>query len=219
LTNTRLGIFKFGYLNDPSVASAALTISQWQIKDFSGFSIAGANDPGTGLRISNPINGQIGTQRYSSSQDTTIGLPVWRVLLNYAHNLTVQNASSLAGGASEVTISFDGQEYRQYVAANANIQVQHAKAPEFTVNTQIVNLSDATTEANAQLALRSVARVIVTVPLDPSIGLSVNLLSVVQLQIPRFGWSAGKNFLVIGMTEDYGANAGAASSITLTLWG
>lgn len=214
-SDSRAQTFNLGWLQDPTVMASVLTINQWQIKAHEGITVSGVNDPGTGFLIEDQVN--IDPPVYSPNQDTTTGLPCWRVRLYYNYNNTVQTETDLAGSAL-AEIAYTTLQYRTILAANPLIRVEHIKAPEFTATTMITNAADATTEANSQLALRSVMRYIYEIPVDPAIAVGVDLGQAFTLVLNRFGCNTGKQLLCIGLIEDFGDATTAAIS-TIVAWG
>lgn len=224
MTDTRSGRIQFGCLQDPAAMTPVTTVYDWMVKDEqNGYLVTGTNDTGVGLRLSNNFDGT--AQRYSSNQDTTLGLPSWRILLLYALNNQVMSATDLAG-ALQADIAYTRLQYRTVTAADPTVLTQHRKAPEFTATTLICYVADATVEAASQLALRKPPRYCYILPLDPGqldqnnapVTASIDLGKCLTLVSSRFGAAAGKNLLCIGIAEDFGNQTTAATS-TIYAWG
>jgi len=225
MTDSRSGVIQFGCLQDPAAMTPVTTVYDWMVKDeAAGYTVTGTNDSGVGLRLSSNWDGT--AQRYASSQDATLGLPVWRVLCLYGLNNTVMSATDLTSGYSQSDLAYVQLQYRTQTAANANVLKQHRKAPEYTATTVICQAADAATEAAAQLALRSVPRYCYVIPLDPGqidatgkpVTASIDLGSCFTLVSSRFGLANGKNLLCIGIAEDFGDPTTPAIS-TIYAWG
>ncbi len=216
LVDSRTGRMKLGRFVDPATLPSAGTIEEWQIKGAAaGLKISGSNDPGVGLRVSDGVNG--GKAKYKSGEDTTAGLPVYRALLEYDRNFTVQSDADVAGVAQS-RLAVLKEEYRTVDLSDRSILLKHKKAPEYTVTTLLRSATDAAAEAARQLALRKVASVIVEIPLDPETAADFDLAQRVDLMLARFGFDAGIPLFILGITEDLGAPDRAAMT-TLICWG
>jgi len=99
-------------------------------------------------------------------------------------------------------------------ASDPAIQTIHPMARELNVDTLIVGQADAQAEANRLLTLHKADRVRLRVKVPRSRVPADVLGQPVQLQVPRYGWQAGKLLLVIGAEEDL-----AADLMWLDLWG
>ena len=95
------------------------------------------------------------------------------------------------------------------------MQTAHLLATEMLYDTAFTLLADATTEGDRLQALRGVKRdrFQFVVPLDDEF-LALDLGSYVEIEHPRFGLSAGKTFIVIGVEPD-----AERKEITLEVWG
>ncbi len=217
LTTTRAGQWLFGRLSAPS-GPTVLTITAADVKDpTSGITIVQSNDLGTDAPT---VNGNT----------PSVSVPLWQVIMNYQLNNQVQSATDIAGSATLTRVGFVLQQYRQAAASNAAVLKVHALAALATFTSLFVALADALAEAQRQLALRSVFREVVEVLVDPAFAAPVELGSTVALNIARFDWqtvqniggnqtqTVGKNFVCIGMVENFGDYA-TAGQTTLVLWG
>lgn len=223
LTDTRAGRLFLGRLSDPATGASVTTIYDWMIQDGgAGITMAPSNDPGIGVRVGSTGEGKHAYDgKYTTRQGVTMGQPVWRVLLDWGRNLTVQNLDSTQSSATADRIAYLAQDYRTVDVNSPTVKTQYVNAPEFVCQTLIVNATDAATEAAFQLALRSVPRYVVEIRVDPSIGQAIDLMSVFTLATSttgRFGWSAGKQFLCIGLIEVFGESK-TPNSITIVGWG
>ena len=164
------------------------------------------------------------------TRDQGDGIPAWRVRLKHSRNWTVQDdglvtdatyvANNLAGSVSEARRIWLAKDYREAVAENTDVRGLHPLSSEMEFETLL--LENAAVEASRRLDLYSGARerYELTVPMellfDPDSGMRVDLGGAVEITSDRFGLSAGKTFLVIGMTEIY---AGDVDEVTLDLFG
>ena len=219
LVDLRDGRFKFCFLVDPATQTIVAEFESWHIKDFSGLKLTYASDPGTGLRLSDGVNGEL-RGKYNSDQDTTAGIPVWRVLLDWGRNFTIQTATDLAGivASNTARVAYLEKEYRTVDVSDSSVLLKHKKAPEFSITTQFKDASAALSEAVNQLALRKVTRVVVEFPVDPDFAKTLQLLDTVTISLSRFNWSVPRPFVIIGMVEDLGSLTRPAIT-TLILWG
>lgn len=153
--------------------------------------------------------------------DTDRGVPVYKVILKYHRNYTVQT-NDLAGAltspsATELNkakVAFLANEWRTVTAEDAAVQTKHPLAAEFVIETGIYQQDDAQAEADRQLALRKVRRDRITVTVLADIFSQIELGDVVELKVPRFDLTDGKPMVVIGRQPDYRLGRGE-----LTLWG
>lgn len=217
LTTTRAGLWLFGRLSAPT-GPAVLTITADDVKDpTSGITIVQSNDLGTDAP---KVDGNT----------ASTAVPLWQVIMNYQLNNQVQSATDIAGSATLTRVGFTLQQYRQVAASNAAVLKVHALAALATFTSLFVALADALAEAQRQLTMRSVFREVVEVLVDPAFAAPVELGSTVALNIARFDWqtiqnigggqtqTVGKNFVCIGMAENFG-DYSSAGKTTLILWG
>lgn len=142
-------------------------------------------------------------------------IPTWRVAVRHSRVWTVQT-SDIAGGVDAARRALVGAEYRSQVAEDAAVKDQFLLAGEETIDTLLATEADAANEAARRLALRKVRRDFFDVGLPASrvMAAGLKLTSVVRLTHPRFGLSAGRLFIVLGIRLDLARNRA-----TLTLWG
>ncbi len=202
----RLGRFRVVRLAAPSGAPAIV------LKRLDGITAAGAGD------------GDIIELERVASHDPGRGLPVWRVALDYLKAYT--SVSFQTGGASPTERAFVAREFRTATASDVSVKTQHALATTLQVTSLLTEEGDALAEAARLLALYKVKREMlrVRVRLDVALAGAVDLGAIVELRMPRFGWTDGKLFLVIGMTYQAAGRRdppgdGFAATLDLTLWG
>ena len=204
LIDSRAGGWALGALQAPT-GTANATISAYQIKDASGngINVITANDLGSDAPT-------------TSSNTPAVTLPLYRVIMNYSLNNTVQTEADIAG-AGLSRLGFTKQQYRQVDVSNPAIKAIHALSPMVTFTSLFLNQVDALAEANRQLAMRSIHRDVIELVVDLTDGLAIDLMMNVQLVIPRFDWLS-KLFVVIGIVDDLGSTKNPAKT-TLILWG
>jgi len=147
------------------------------------------------------------------SADSDRGIPVWRVVVRYGKNYTLQNASELAG-ASQADVAFTGQEYRTVFAADSAIKTQWPRSPEIVIDSLISAEADAQNEADRLLALYDQLRDQYAMEVPTSIVTTRHLGEFVTVTYARFGLNAGKKFMVIGKKYNF-----ERDTVVLTLWG
>lgn len=149
-----------------------------------------------------------------SSKDTGAGVPAWKVKLGYQKLYKVlEDLTSAATAANKSLLS---EAYRRVEASDATVKVAYTLSPEIEVLTQLVNQSDAQTECNRRLAIYKTRRDVYecTVRVDASLASILDIGKIVTLQVDRFGMSAGKKFLIIGVRTNM-----RGYQFDLTLWG
>lgn len=150
----------------------------------------------------------------SRSGDQGGGVPSWQVKLNYSKMFTVQD--DLAAGVPATTKSERAETWRTSISNDATIKTQWPKAVEIEFDTHLLAQADADAEAARRLALYKVRRdtLEVRVKLENSLAAIIDLGKVLTVQVPRFGMSSGKPYLVTGIRTDLRNNV-----FELTLWG
>lgn len=138
----------------------------------------------------------------------------WRSSINYAKNWTILNRDRLAGAVTDDAANFFGEEYRSVITPTFGEVTENLLSSERYITSLLISYDSALAEVNRQQDLFGTSgRSIYEVTLG---GLLFNdvIGSGIFLSYPRFGLDAGRNFVVIGSSE----NAGANNQI-LTLWG
>ena len=215
IADTRLTGLVLGRLEDPAALNSAATFSDWQFLSPPAFSAP--SDTGIGLRVGSTGYGNFANNAIYSSQGTIAGLPVWRVMLDYAQNYTIMTKSDLPAD-TDADIAFTIDQFRTAIASDTTILASHLKAPEFDITTLLRYQSDAQAEATRQLGLRKVNRIIVSLQVESAYARVLELGSCFTVQTNRFGWNAGRNFICLGLAETFG-EYGSASSTTIIGWG
>ena len=168
-----------------------------------------------GLGAAAPANGaDILEVERLASDDPGRGVPAYRVTVNHSKNWTVQN--SVAGSVTAARRTFLAAEYRASVATNAAVLTKHTSSPELSFDTLLLSEANASAEATRRLGLYGVRRdrLRVRVRLDGALAAAVDLGGVVSVALGRFGYGAGKLFIVTGIEYD-----AASNEAELELWG
>lgn len=149
-----------------------------------------------------------------ASRDAGVGIPAWKVKLQYQKINRAQ--VDLTSNVTETRKSFLASEYRRTEVSDSAVKTANLLSPELTFKTVLVNKSDAVNEANRRLNIYKARRDFyeVTVRVDAALASVLDLGRIVTLQINRFGMSAGKKFLIIGIRTNM-----RGYQFDLTLWG
>lgn len=149
-----------------------------------------------------------------ASRDGGVGVPAWRVKLNYARVYTPQ--TDLSTTVTAARKAYLSTPYRRVEATDSAVLTANLTSPELEFDTQIVNAADAATEAARRLAIYKTRRDVfeLTVRVDAALASAIDLGKVITLQLNRFGMNAGKNFLIIGIRTNL-----RGYLFDLTLWG
>jgi hypothetical protein len=158
--------------------------------------------------------------------DEGSGVPVWKVILQYVRNWTVQTSSlstdqvfaqsNVAGVVSDERRAWLNAEYRTATAQDGATLVKYPAAPEMTVETGLDGRNDAQTEAARLLALFGTRRDRFRIRVPAAKARGLGLGDVIRVTFPRFGLAAGKLFTVIGRTD---VLSGDQDTTDLDIWG
>lgn len=149
-----------------------------------------------------------------STNDAANGLPINQLNLAYRKNYTPQDGGNLAGAVSIVDRNFYKEAYRNVTAADSAVLTKHPLSEQLIVTTLLTDATDAQDEADRLLVLYKTRRDYLQVVVDSGYTGGLNLNDVVEMDVERFDWAAGKSFRVLGITEDF-----ATEKTTLSLWG
>jgi hypothetical protein len=127
---------------------------------------------------------------------------------------TGATAYVVATSISSDRYQFLSKEYRTVSASDSSILTKHPQATEITLPTLLTSQTDAQNEADRQLAMRKIRRDYIQASFQQGAITTPNLGDIVQITYPRYGYDAGKLFVVIGLEIDY-----STGKITLALWG
>jgi hypothetical protein len=190
------------------------SVGAWYGADASGMFRIGRIVLPTGAEVGTLTRTDIIKIERIASRDPGVGVPAWRVKVAYEkiHTVQVDLAASVPAGRKQFTAS----EYRRAQASDANVKTANLLSPELEFKTVLVNKTDAGNEAERLLAIYKQRRDVyqVTIRVDATLAAALDLGKIVQLQIERFGMSAGKKFLIIGITTNM-----RGYQYELTLWG
>lgn len=139
--------------------------------------------------------------------------PVWKVILGYQPNWTVQVEFQAQTGSTVEQRDFVAREFRKTQDSDSSVLVAHPRARTMEINTLFDDSAVAAAEATRVLNLYKVDREMfrVTAKSQP---FTIDLNATVTVTYSRYGLSAGKDFRVVGLTEIAGR-----TEVVLTLWG
>lgn len=142
-------------------------------------------------------------------------IPVWQVNLSY-QPYAITQTSDLAGSVTDARRAELAQPTRNVTAEDASVKTQHKLATVLDVETTLADAAAAQTEATRLLNLYHVRRdtLSVRVALDADLAAAVDLGSVVAVQVPRYGYNAGRLMRVTSIRSDL-----RGGILDLTLWG
>lgn len=149
-----------------------------------------------------------------ASRDAGAGIPAWKVKVGYQR--LYETLPDLTNTATVADKSYFAEEYRRVEASDATVKTAYILSPELEFETQLLAQADATSEASRRLTIYKSRRDMyqVTVRVDTTLAGLLDLGKIVTLQIDRFGMSAGKKFLIIGIRTN-----ARLFHYELTLWG
>lgn len=122
----------------------------------------------------------------------------------------------LAAAVPAALKSDRAEEWRTVIANDASIKTQWPKAVEIEFDTHLTTAADASAEATRRLNIYKVRRDTLTarVKLPDALAAVIDLGKTVVVQVPRFGMTAGKPYVVTGIRTNLRNN-----TFDLTLWG
>lgn len=138
------------------------------------------------------------------------------VKLEYAKNYTVQDKAGIAGIIITTDVERATWLSQEYRTASATTTTLYPKNQIFQYQTLLNSQTAATSEAQRILDLTSVKRNILTITARMTLT-ELNALypcGIVTIVIPRYGFDAGKKFIITSMEIDY-----LNYTANLTLWG
>lgn len=140
----------------------------------------------------------------------------WRVAIQADRNYAVQDKGSLAGVVSEARANWFKSESRDQRAESSAVLAKRLMAQDVTGESLLNGISIAAAEAQRRIDLfagrRDVLSVTVKRPLR--FGAALDIGKTIKIVEPRLGYTAGQNFMCIGVGIDYGQD-----QADLTLWG
>jgi hypothetical protein len=156
------------------------------------------------------------------SEDTDVQLgagtgdwvPIWSIAINCERVWQTQGAGDLAGAVSDARKAYLSTAYRVGLAQDSSVKTAHLLAREAVLDSVIATKADADVEAARLLVLHKVRRDRIAVAAAMRDLEGIQIGDSVTVKISRFGWSGGKNFVVVGQEHDFGRR-----QMRLTLWG
>jgi len=137
----------------------------------------------------------------------------WQRTVNYQRNWTVQ-PSDIVASVTQDRRQFLALANRRVTSSNSALRISYLQAVDGpVVQSWFDSAIDAQNLADYFMALHGVVRDIFQVTVSAP-GYSVDIGDVVSLTYDRQGLAGGKNFRVIGISENF-----ATRRMTLTLWG
>lgn len=149
--------------------------------------------------------------------DVGAGLPIWRVVIGYQRNYTVQSGDNVAAAlatSDRPRLGFLAEEWRTASDEDAAVLTVHPMAQQLRLDTLLSTEAAADAEATRQLLIRKVRRDRFEARINTSNPQSVTLGGVIRITLPRYQLQGGKLFRVISREFDIAANA-----FSLTIWG
>lgn len=129
--------------------------------------------------------------------------PAWSIDLQYGGVATVQDGTDLDGTAADPDrIILIGEETQSATASDEDVLDVFPNAVTVVVETGIRFQVDAEEEAARRLEFFKVRRDRNALTVSSEIG-RVEMGSVQAIRLNRFGYSSGKNFLVVGISENF----------------
>lgn len=148
------------------------------------------------------------------------GVPAWSVVIKWGKVWRTQTGGDLAARIADATGGADlarkqllASEFRQITAQDASVKTAHPLAAELTFETLLTQQVDAQAEAARRLALHKIRRDRIGFPTFFDRG-DIELGRSVKVQMNRFGYNAGKDFIVLGRDDNNKRRVR-----TLALWG
>jgi hypothetical protein len=146
-------------------------------------------------------------------------LPVHRISLGYARNWRPMTETDLAVSGTELDRDFATNEYRRVVASDTTVwnpatqTGKHPRARDLTIDTLWNDAADAQQEVDAMLALMKADRHLYLVTMRGQ-QFRMRVGNTVRLVHRRFGLAAGREMVVLGVTENT-----TTGFTDLRLWG
>lgn len=151
--------------------------------------------------------------RLESIERVTVPPPVKLVRLGYKpYGVTLDFERSATSLGVETRQDY-AQEERFAQADDPSVADIYRNADEWTYSTLFRDYADAATEAARQLTLYGTAREAYRIPLAKGF-FRFEIGDVVTLELDRFGLGSGKQFMVVGLTED-----AKNDDVVVTVWG
>lgn len=141
--------------------------------------------------------------------------PLWSVTVECDPNDAPQQKSALAGVVDDTRLAWLSKPARNQASADPSLKTARWLAEDKTIPSLLNGLAPALAEAQRRQALYSVRRDTVTVTLTGAARVAtLDLGLTVRIVTPRLGYSAGRSFVMTGITADFGTD-----TLELNLWG
>lgn len=190
------------------------SVGAWFGADVSGVFRIGRIEVPTGTAVGTITATDIIKIERVAGRDAGAGVPAWKVKLGYKriHNTQVD----LGTGVAVDRKTFLASEYRRTETSDSAVLTANLTSPELEFNTHLVSASDAAAEAARRLTMYKTRRDFyeVTLRVDAALAAVLDLGKIVTLQVNRYGMSAGKKFLIVGIRTQM-----RGYLFDLTLWG
>ena len=149
-----------------------------------------------------------------ATKDQGAGIPIYRAIVRYAKNYTVQT-TGLAAGVTAVRRPVLAADYLDATYTDASVQTAHLLAPQTVEESFLTTAADALAEATRRQVLRGTRRDQFELLLRyTDVNAAVDLGDTLLLTHSRYSLTGGKQFRVIGIEP----NAKDAT-VLLTVWG
>lgn len=169
--------------------------------------------PAGTLTIRDIVEGGSFTLGVSAGQDRD-NPSVWSVEVSWGVIYQTMAAGEVAGAVDLARKTYLAKPSRSAITEDATLKVKHPLASTLKVQTVLNYQADAEAEADRLLELYGTRRDVLKLPMSYEDGHVYDIGNVVSVQLNRFGYDAGKLFLVIGREDDFSENV-----TTLELWG
>lgn len=196
-----------------AIGEVAESISGYAVFQPSGLYRLGRLIPPAGEPVLNLTASQLLSIEKLTARDGD--LPSWQTKVNYGKIYTVQT-SDLAGDVSAERRQYLSREWRSAVSEWPTVKIKHALSKPYEIKSLMIGQADAKLESSRLLDMNRVRRdmfeILVHIDVLPN-GMP-DLMSCVRIQYQRFGLSAGKLFVLLGVRLEL-----ARGRARLTVWG
>ena len=150
----------------------------------------------------------------TNTSDRGAGVPAWSVSVGYGR--VYAPSTDLAAAVTVAEKARMAEEYRRAIVTDAATKTANAYSPELVFDTQLMAEADAIAEATRRRALYGSRRDMLQlrVRLEATLAAAIDLGQIITVTLPRYGMSAGKKFLIVGIRTDMQNNI-----FDLTVWG
>ena len=195
--------------------AAAGSIGAWWGVDRLGiFRTAQFKDPATETPSAYLIENMMVTDpERVATADPGRGLPIWRSVLRYARNYTVQTAFGAA--VTDAVRALRSREWNEVASTDTTVREAHPLAGEMADDTLLLDGTAAATEVARRRVLRSMYRDRFEFKLPLTVAhVAMDLGAYANVSHSRFLLTAGQNFIIVTLEMD-----GAAEKLLVGVWG